>query len=84
MGFNQALVQQGHEGEKRERRCGAEAALCSGTLRLLCIQLGQVPPGMRPLECWLGPGDSSEPASQSSGLGKEPELRSRCAFCLPV
>lgn len=27
MGFNQALVQQGHEGEKRVRCCGAEAAV---------------------------------------------------------
>lgn len=66
-GFNQALVQQGHEGEKRMRCCRAEAAIVFRDLEAALYPKRASPPGMKPLERWLGPGGSSEPASQSSG-----------------
>lgn len=66
-GFNQALVQRGHEGEKRRRCCGAEAAFVFGDLEAALYPKRASPPGMRPLERGLGPGGASEPASQSSG-----------------
>ena len=65
-GFNQALVEQGHEGEKRMRCCRAEAAIVFRDLEAALYPKRASPPGMRPLEPRLGPGGSSEPASQSS------------------